>query len=161
MGKEIYKETIKEFHHYNTKVIVDNTQVNELKNKINQMQNNQEMASLYFKQYVQNNQEIMRNYYENQLKIAIQQRDLNSQELEKMHKQIEAGKNKLQNTNNKLLQMEKNLQEEETKGKIFKKQLNEVKCQLESSNIQLKSIKEKEEELKKKKLKQKNYCQKD
>jgi hypothetical protein len=68
MGKEIYKETIKEFHHYNTKVIVDNTQVNELKNKINQMQNNQEMASLYFKQYVQNvqnNQEIMRNYYEN------------------------------------------------------------------------------------------------
>ena len=154
MGKEIYKETIKEFHHYNTEVIVDNTQVNELKNKINQMQNNQEMASLYFKQYVQNvqnNQEIMRNYYENQLKIAIQQRDLNSQELEKMHKQIEAGKNKLQNTNNKLLQMEKNLQEEETKGKIFKKQLNEVKCQLESSNIQLKSIKEKEEELKKKK----------
>lgn len=152
MGNE--KIIHKEFHHYHIKEIVDYTQVNELKNKINQMQNNQEMASIYFKQYVeklQNDQENMRNNYENQLKNSIQQRDLNSQELVKMKTQIEACKNILQNTNNKLLQMEKGLQEEKIKEKNYKKQLNEVKYQLESSKSQLKSIKKKEEELKKKK----------
>jgi hypothetical protein len=149
-------------HHYDTKTITqtqtiyryDDTKVNELQNKISQMQQIYENKEFQLSKILQQKEN-----ENNQLFKKVQQIENANNQLvsyinnfrETAIKQIDTQKNDLHNANRKFLQMEKKWNAEKIEAKSAKKKLNEITFQLQASNNQLKIIKEKEEESKKKK----------
>ena len=140
---------------------------NQLLKKVQQIENvNNQLVSYIQMQQIYENKEFQlskilqqKENENNQLFKKVQQIENANNQLvsyinnfrETAIKQIDTQKNDLHNANRKFLQMEKKWKAEKIEAKSAKKKLNEITFQLQAINNQLKIIKEKEEESKKKK----------